>query len=102
MAMRTTRNSVTFRRPFLLPGLDDEQPAGVYEIETDEERVEGLSFSAYRRVENWIHLHPKTANPTLTQTMRIDPDDLEAVLRRDQAPPEGTGPEGIGKNHPRA
>ena len=96
MAMRTTRTSVTFRRPFLLPGLDDEQPAGVYEIETDEERVEGLSFSAYRRVETWIHLHPKTANPTLTQTMKVDADELQALLRRDQAEAEDTAPEDTG------
>ena len=85
MTIRTTRTTVTFRRAFVLAGLDEEQPAGVYDIETDEERLEGLSLSAYRRVQTLIHLHPKTGNPNLTQTMTIDPDELDAALQRDQA-----------------
>jgi hypothetical protein len=85
MTIRTTRTTVTFNRAFVLAGLDEEQPAGVYDIETDEERMEGLSFSAYRRVQTLIHLHPKTGNPTLIQTMKIDPDELDAALQRDQA-----------------
>ena len=85
MTIRTTRTTVTFRRAFVLAGLDEEQPAGVYDVETDEERMEGLSFSAYRRVQTLIHLHPKTGNPTLIQTMKIDPDELDAALQRDQA-----------------
>jgi hypothetical protein len=32
-----------------------------------------------------IHLHPKTGNPNLTQTVTIDPDELDAALQRDQA-----------------
>jgi hypothetical protein len=86
MTIRTTQTSVTFARPFVLSGLEGEQPAGVYDIETDEERLEGLSFSAYRRVQTLIHLHPKTGNPNLTQTISIDADALEAALQRDRAP----------------
>ena len=85
MTIRTTRTTVTFKRPFVLAGIDEEQPAGVYDIEMDEERLEGLSFPAYRRVLTLIHLHPKTSNPGLTQSMRIDPDELKAALQRDQA-----------------
>ena len=87
MTIRTTRTTVTFKRSFLLSGIDEEQPAGVYDIETDEERLEGLSFPAYRRVLTLIHLHPKTSNPGLSQSMRIDPDELKAALQRDQAQP---------------
>ncbi len=50
MAIRTTRTTVNFKRAFVLAGVDEEQPPGVYDIETDEERLKGLSFSAYRRV----------------------------------------------------
>lgn len=88
MKIRTTQTTVTFMRPFALAGLDEEQPAGTYDIETDEERLEGLSFSAYRRVQTLIHLHPKTGNPSLTQTMRIDPDALDMALQRDRTPAE--------------
>ena len=84
---RTTRTTVTFKKPFVLAGIDEEQPAGVYDIETDDERLEGLSFPAYRRVLTLIHLHPKTSNPGLTQSMRIDPDELQVALQRDQAQP---------------
>jgi len=86
MTIRTTQSTVIFRRPFVLAGLDEEQPAGNYDIETDEERLEGLSFSAYRRVQTLIHLHPKTGNPSLTQTMRIDSDALDVALQRDRMP----------------
>lgn len=86
MTIRTIQTTVTFMRPFVLAGLGEEQPAGTYGIETDEERLEGLSFSAYRRVQTLIHLHPKTGNPSLTQTMRIDPEALDAALQRDRTP----------------
>lgn len=85
MTMRTTRTTVTFKRPFVLTGLDDELPAGVYAIETDEERLEGLSFPAYRRVQTSIHLHPEPSRPGLARSMTIDPDELNAALQHDQA-----------------
>ncbi len=86
MTIRTTQSTVTFMKPFVLAGLDEEQPAGTYDIETDEERLESLSFSAYRRVQTLIHLHPKTGNPTLIQSMKIDPEELDAALQRDRTP----------------
>lgn len=89
MTIRTTPSTVTFTKPFVLDGLEEEQPAGTYDIDVDEERLDGLSFSAYRRVQTLIHLHPKTGNPSLVQTMKIDPDDLEAALKRDRALADG-------------
>ena len=53
-ATRTTRTAIRFARPFVLAGVDGEQPAGTYEIETDEELQAGLSFPVYRRVETRI------------------------------------------------
>ena len=50
MTMRTSRRTVTFARPFSLRGIETEQPAGTYAVETDEELLEGLSFPAYRRL----------------------------------------------------
>jgi hypothetical protein len=60
----------------------------------DEELLEGISFPAYRRVLTLIHLHPKPGHPGLTQTLTIDPNELDAALKRDQAPahiPVGRG-----------
>ena len=54
--MRSTIERVTFRHAFALRGLDERQPPGTYEVETDEEPLEGLSFLAYRRVATAIRI----------------------------------------------
>jgi hypothetical protein len=50
MIPRTTRKIVTFIYPFLLKGIDRTLPPGDYQVVTDEELIDGLSFPAYRRV----------------------------------------------------
>jgi hypothetical protein len=59
VAIRTSQNTVTFSRPFVLSGLDEMPPAGTYSVETDEELLESNSFPAYRRILAVIRLHPK-------------------------------------------
>ena len=49
MVQRTLRRRVTFNWPFLLFGLPGQQQAGGYDIDTDEELIEGLTFAAWRR-----------------------------------------------------
>jgi hypothetical protein len=88
MTTRTIKKIVTFRRPFVLGGIDEALPAGPYSVETDEELIEGISFPAYRRKLTLIHLHPKPGRPGLTETLTIDPNELDAALERDQAPTE--------------
>lgn len=84
MAARTTRKSVIFSNPFILSGLDEILPSGIYEVETDEELMEGLSFQAYRRVLTVIQLPSSSGNPLLTRAFMVDPDDLDAAISRDQ------------------
>ncbi len=60
---RTTEQSVTFQRPFVLSAIDEVLPAGTYTVTTDEQLVEGASFSAYRRVQTVIHVHPQAEAP---------------------------------------
>ena len=88
MTICTSQMTVTFRRPFVLSGFDEALPAGTYSVETDEELLEGISFPAYRRVRTLIRLHPRAGHPGLTQTLTIDPNELDAALKRDQAPTE--------------
>ena len=52
MTTRTSSKTVTFAHPFLLKGVDRILGAGDYRVVTDEELIEELSFSAYRRVGN--------------------------------------------------
>jgi hypothetical protein len=85
MTIRTSKKTVTFRRPFVLGGFDEVLPAGAYSVETDEELLEGISFPAYQRILTLIHLHPKSGHPGFTETLTIDPNELDAALKRDQA-----------------
>jgi hypothetical protein len=83
MAMRTSKRTVTFVRPFTLGGSSVEFPAGRYFIETDEERVDELSFPFYRRTATMMQLIADPLRPGITETAVIDPLDLEAALTAD-------------------
>lgn len=85
MTVRTTRKAVTFVNSFKLGHFDEVLPPGTYEVETDEELLEGLSFHAYRRTLTLIHLPAKSGRRELTRTLTIDPNDLDAALKRDAA-----------------
>ena len=54
MTIRSLRETVTFKHPFRIRGVDRLLPAGAYEVITDEEMIEGLSFAAFRRIATMI------------------------------------------------
>jgi hypothetical protein len=85
MSVRTTTKTVTFTRSFVINGLDEEQPPGDYEVETDEELLESLSFPAYRRLLTMIRLPPRPTHPGMTRSVAIDPQELETALKQDAA-----------------
>ncbi len=85
MTTRTTTMTVTFTQPVILGDLDEVLPPGTYEVETDEELLEGLSFDAYRRVLTLIHLPAKSGHRGSSRTLTIDPKVLDAALERDAA-----------------
>jgi hypothetical protein len=75
MTIRTTHKTVTFNRPFVLSS-EGPLPAGVYEVDTDEELIDGLSFIAYRRVATFIKIRRNGA----TEVVQIHPADLDAAI----------------------
>lgn len=83
MTLRTSYKTVTFTRPFTLRGIDEEQPAGTYTVETDEELLQGLSFDGYRRVATLIFLPSRPGAAVVGQVATIDPLELEAAQDRD-------------------
>lgn len=85
MAERLTSKAVEFVHPFELDGADGLQPPGIYDVETVEEQIEGLSFVAYRRVSTTIALRAGTTATLARQLTTIDPADLAAALERDAA-----------------
>jgi hypothetical protein len=48
MTVRSRREVVTFRHPFQIRVVDRLLPAGSYEVITDEEMIDRLSFAAFR------------------------------------------------------
>ncbi len=80
MMTRTTSKAMTFTRPFTLSGVDTQQPAGTYVVETDEEQIEGVSFLAYRRVGVRIQLPANPKQPGIVETISVDPAAFETAL----------------------
>ena len=83
MTMRTTSRTVTFIHPFNLSGMDKEQPAGTYTVETDEELLQTLSLPAYKRISTLIRLPARPRSTMVTQIVEINPLELAATLARD-------------------
>ena len=84
MLTRTHRKTVVFNGPFLLEGIGRLLPAGSYEIVTDEELIEGLSFPVYRRIATMM-LAPAQSNHATVEMLTVDPIDLAAAIARDAA-----------------
>lgn len=74
---RTRKRLLTFARSFELAGVDYPLAAGSYEIVSDEELIEGLSFPVYRRVSTWIMA--RRSPGAATEMVPIDPDELAKV-----------------------
>ena len=88
MTMRTTSRTVTFVHPFNLSGMDEEQPAGTYTVETDEELLQTTSLPAYKRISTLIRLPARPRSTMVTQIVEINPLELAAALARDAQPDE--------------
>ena len=78
MTIRSRRDTVTFKYPFRIRGIDRLLPAGSYEIITDEEMIEGLSFAAFRRVATMISIPAETGRAT--EMVSIGSVDLSDAL----------------------
>jgi hypothetical protein len=83
MTIRTIRRTISFLRPFYLKGVDRVLPPRDYDVVTDEELIEGLSFPAYHRVSTAIFV-PAPSGSAI-EMVTIDPLDLEAALEQDAA-----------------
>jgi hypothetical protein len=83
MNMRTTTRTLTFAHPFTLPGDDEVHPAGTFDVQTDEEPIEGLSFLSYRRVATMIFLPLRYGGSKSLQAIPVSPEALDAAQARD-------------------
>ena len=83
MTMRSTRSTVTFSNPFNLPGYPGALPSGDYEVLVEEELLEGLSFTAYRRTATYMTVRGSGTHAGRTELRAISNSDLEKALRQD-------------------
>ena len=87
MTTRSRRETITFRHPFRIKGIDRLLPAGGYEVITDEEMIEGLSFAAFRRVATMIMVPAEAPRSSMMEMVSISSVDLSAAQRIDASEP---------------
>jgi len=87
MTTRSRRETVHFRHSFRIKGIDRQLPAGAYEVITDEEMIEGLSFASYRRVATMIMVPAAASRGSTMEMISIGSVDLSDAQRIDASAP---------------
>ena len=77
MTIRSRQVSVVFKHDFYIEGIDRTLPPGAYDVVTDEEEIEGLSFLAYRRVATSFRVTGPIRERVTTESCFIDPVDFK-------------------------
>ena len=87
MTTRSRRETVTFKHPFRIKGVDRLLTAGDYEVITDEEMIEGLSFAVFRRVATMIMVPAAAPRRSTMEIFSISSIDLSDAQRIDASAP---------------
>ena len=87
MTTRSRRETVHFKHPFRIKGIDRLLAPGAYEVITDEEMIEGLSFASFRRVATMIMVPGATPRTSSMEMISIGSVDLSDAQREDASAP---------------
>jgi hypothetical protein len=87
MTTRSRRETITFKHSFQIRGIDRVLPAGAYEVITDEEMIEGLSFASFRRVATLIMVPTAPPRSSTMEMISIGSVDLADAQRIDASAP---------------
>jgi hypothetical protein len=87
MTMRSRRETVIFQHPFRIKGIDRLLPPGGYEVITDEEMIEGLSFASFRRVATMIMVPAAAPRNSAMEMISISSIALSDAQRIDASAP---------------
>jgi hypothetical protein len=87
MTTRSRRETITFRHPFRIKGIDRLLPPGGYEVITDEEMIEGLSFASFRRVATMIMVPAAPPRASTMEMISICSIELSDAQRIDASGP---------------
>jgi len=85
--MRSRRETVHFKHSFRIRGIDRLLPPGPYEVITDEEMIEGLSFPCFRRVATMIMVPGAPPQRSAMEMISISSIDLSDAQRIDASAP---------------
>ena len=80
---RSRRETVLFKHPFRIASVERLLPAGSYEVITDEEMIEGLSFPSFRRVATMIMVPAAQSHGASMEMVSIGSVDLADAQRID-------------------
>jgi hypothetical protein len=83
MTTRSRRETVHFKHPFRIKGIDRLLSPGAYEVVTDEEMIEGLSFPCFRRVATFLMVSGVAPRNSSIEMISISPVDLSDAQRND-------------------
>jgi hypothetical protein len=87
MTMRSRREKVHFSHPFQIKGIDRLLPPGDYQVITDEEMIEGISFPCFRRVATLIMIPCAAPHHSSIEMISISSIDLSDAQRLDASAP---------------
>ena len=83
MTTRSRRETVHFKHPFRIKSIDRLLAPGAYEVITDEEMIEGLSFASFRRVATMIMVPGAVPRISSMEMISIGSVDLSDAQRDD-------------------
>jgi hypothetical protein len=87
MTTRTRRETVHFRHPFHIKGIDRQLAPGAYDIIADEAMIEGLSFPCFRRVATMIMVPGAPPQRSAMEMIWISSTDLADAQSIDASAP---------------
>jgi len=76
MTTRSRREQIVFKHSFRIKGIERELAAGTYEVVTDDEMIEGLSFPCFRRLATLIMIPGAAPRSASIEMISINPLDL--------------------------
>lgn len=83
MTTRSRRETLHFKHPFRIKGVDRQLAPGAYEVITEEEMIEGISFPCFRRIATMIMIPGVTPRRSVMEMISISSFDLADAQRID-------------------
>lgn len=88
---KTTTTEITFAYPFVLNSTTTPIDAGTYRVTVNEEQIDGLSFSAFRKTGTHLEVPAIGKASATRQSLKISASELASALVRDKQRSDAAG-----------